>query len=164
MELALTEIRHLIVPLGVCTCPTMTPEGSPIKNLAQRHADVAEQRRIEAEAWAYCCQLSEKERVAGEAAVIKAEEERVAGLHLSYVLRKQAVNGGRWNEICRLRAMEVFQGRVGLVYNFETWMRILDRRLSSHGIFIGSYTRKFMFHPELGEIPQLAYEDVIDLT
>ena len=164
MELALTEIRHLIVPLGVCTCPTMTPEGSPIKNLAQRHAEVAEQRRIEAEAWTYCCHLSEKERVAAEAAMIKAEEERIAGLHLSYVLRKQAVNGGRWNEICRLRAMEVWQGRVGLVYNFETWMRILDRRLSSHGIFIGSYTRKFMFHPELGEIPQLAYEDVIDLT
>ena len=93
----------------------MTPEGSPIKNLAQRHAEVAEQRRIEAEAWTYCCHLSEKERVASEAAMIKAEEERVAGLHLSYVLRKQAVNGGRWNEICRLRAMEVFQGRVGLV-------------------------------------------------
>ena len=143
----------------------MTPEGSPVKSLAQRHAEAAEQRRIESEAWTYCCHLSEKEKVAAEVAMNKAEDERIAGLHLSYVLRKQAVNGGRWNEICRLRAMEVWQGKVGLVHNFETWMRILDRRLSSHGIFIGSYTRKFMVHPELGEIPQLAYEDVhIDLT
>ena len=141
----------------------MTPdEGSPVKSLAQRHAEAAEQRRIDSEAWVYCCRLSEKEKLSAEVAWKKSEDDRIAGLHFSYVLRKQEVNGGRWNEISRLRAMEVYQGKAGLVHNFETWMRILDRRLSSHGIFIGSYTRKYLVHPELGEMPQLAYE--VDLT
>ena len=135
------------------------------KSLSQRHDEVAEQRRIENEAWVYCCRLSEKEKEINEIAKIKSEEACVAWLHYSFVLRRQEVNGGRWNEICRLRAMEVCQGKIGLVLKFETWMRILDRRLSSHGIFIGSYTRKYMVHPELGEIPQLEYDDVqIDLT
>ena len=162
--------RHILAPQGYIkdfyNCTMITPdEGSPEKSLAQRHAEAEEQRRIESEAWIYCCHLSEKERVSAVAARNKSEEERIAGLHFAYVLRKQEVNGGRWNEICRLRAMEVWQGKTGLVHNFDTWMRILDRRLSSHGVFIGSYTRKFMVHPELGEIPQLAYDDVhIDLT
>ena len=102
----------------------LTPdEGSPVKSLAQRHAEAAEQRRIESEAWVYCCRLSEKEKLSAEVAWKKSEDDRIAGLHL---------------------------------------MRILDRRFSSHGIFIGSYTRKYLVHPELGEMPQLVPE--VDLT
>ena len=141
----------------------LTPdEGSPVKSLAQRRAEHLEQQRMDNECWLYCCRLSEKEKLYAEEAWQKSEDERVAGLHFSFVLRKQEVNGGRWNELSRLRAIEIFEGKIGLVRNFQTWMRTLDRRLSSCGIFIGSYTRKYLVHPELGEMPQLVPE--VDMT
>ena len=97
--------------------------------------------------------------------------ERVAALHFEYILRKQQIAAGRWAEICRLRALEVCDGKSGLVFRFEEWMRMLDRRLASNGIFIGSYTKKIMMDPTLGEIPQLPVDyqlpsddSVIDLT
>ena len=146
----------------------LTPdEGSPVKSLAniclaQLHAEHLEQQRMDNECWLYCCRLSEKEKLYAENAWQKLEDERVAGLHFSFVLRKQAVNGGRWNELSRLRAREIFENKIGLVRNFQSWMRALDRRLMSCGIFIGSYTRKHLVHPVYGEMPQLAPE--VDMT
>ena len=62
----------------------LTPdEGSPVKSLAQRHAEAAEQRRMDSESWLYCCRLSEKEKLSAEVAWKKSEDERIAGLHLS---------------------------------------------------------------------------------
>ena len=52
--------------------------------------------------------------------------------------------------------------RTGLVHQFHVWMRKLDQALAHDGIFVGSYTRKYLVHPEMGEIPQIECE-VVDL-
>ena len=109
--------------------------------------------------------------MSAELARQRYEEERVAALHFEYVLRKQQVAAGRWAELCRLRAMEVCDNKSGLVFKFEEHMRMLDRRLAANGIWIGSYTRRILKDPVLGDIPQLpvdyqlpAEDTVIDLT
>ena len=52
--------------------------------------------------------------------------------------------------------------KTGLVSQFHVWMRKLDQALAHDGIFVGSYTRRYLVHPEMGEIPQIECE-VIDL-
>ena len=117
----------------------------------QRLEESAARRKLEA--W-----LKESERLEAEASKWRLEEERIAAAHFSYVLQKQQVGGGRWFEIRRLRAIELRTNVIGLVLAEERWMRVLDTRLETQGIFIGSYTKKYLVDPELGVIPQLPSE------
>ena len=128
---------------------------SPIaQDVIDRRAEADEERRLDSQMWSYCCRLNQREL-----------DFTVANLHYAYVLRRQYTNGSRWFEICRLRAIEIHQQKTGLVHKFEVWMRQLDQNLANDGLFVGSYTKKYLVHPELGEIPQLKYNDVdIDLT
>lgn len=129
--------------------------GSPTaQDVIDRRAEADEDRRMDSQMWWYCCRLSQREYAF-----------TTANLHYAHVLRRQYTNGTRWFEICRLRAIEIHQQKTGLVHKFEVWMRQLDQNLVNDGLFVGSYTKKYMVHPELGEIPQLEYDDVdIDLT
>ena len=117
----------------------------------QRLEEIAARRKFEA--W-----LKESEWLEAEASKRRLEEERVAAAHFAYVLQKQQVGGGQWHEIRRLRAIELSTNVTGLVLAEERWMRVLDTRLESQGIFIGSYTKKFLVDPELGAIRQLPSE------
>ena len=117
----------------------------------QRLEEIAARRKFEA--W-----LKESEWLEAEASKRRLEEERVAAAHFAYVLQKQQVGGGQWHEIRRLRAIELSTNVTGLVLAEERWMRVLDTQLESQGMFIGSYTKKFLVDPELGAIPQLPSE------
>ena len=139
---------------------------------ARRLAEAEERRKLEGDIWCYCCYLSERERRSAELAREKYEYEMAAKLHFEYVLRKQQIAAGRWPELCRLRSMEIFGGKIGLVLKFESYMRKLDRVLANDGIFI-NHTRKILEDPKLGTIPQLAVDyvyvippenTVVDLT
>ena len=127
---------------------------------ARRLAEQEERRKIEGEIWWFCCHISEREKRCAELAREKFEYEMAAKLHYNYVLRQQAIAVGRWPELCRLRSMEIFGGKIGLVLKFESYMRKLDRVLANDGIFI-NHTRKILEDPNLGTIPQLAADYVI---
>ena len=117
-------------------------------------AEADEERRLDSQIWSFCCRLSMREL-----------DFAVANLHYAHVLRRQYTNGSRWFEICCLRSIEIHQHKTGLVRKFEVWMRKLDQNLAHNGVFVGSYTKKYLVHPELGEIPQMEYNNVdIDLT
>ena len=124
-------------------------------------AEAEEQRKLEGDIWCYCCYISERERKSAELAWERFEEERVAKLHFAYVLQKQQIAAGRWPELCRLRSLEIYGGKIGLVIKFESYMRKLDRVLATGGIWIGSYTRRILEDPILGTIPQLPVDYVI---
>ena len=83
----------------------------------------------------------------------KADDERVAAIHYNHVCNPQLVGGGRWHCIRKLREIEIKTNATGLVLAEEKWMRVLDARLEAQGIFIGSYTKKYLVDPELGVIP-----------
>ena len=124
------------------------------QDVIDRRVEAEEERRLDFQIWSLCCRLSMKEL-----------DFAVANLHYAHVLRRQYTNGSRWFEICRLRSLEIHQHKTGLVLKFEVWMRKLDQNLAHHGVFVGSPTKKYLIHPELGEIPQMEYDDVdIDLT
>ena len=122
-------------------------EESPVKD----SESIIDEQRSEIQRWSYCCQLISKE-----------EEYAVSNLHFAHVLRRQFVNGNRWPLLCHLRSIELQHKKTGLVCQFHVWMRKLDQALAHDGIFVGSYTRKYLVHPELGEIPQIECE-VVDL-
>ena len=122
-------------------------EESPVKD----SESIIDEQRSEIQRWSYCCQLISKE-----------EEYAVSNLHFAHVLRRQFTNGNRWPLLCHLRSIELHRKKTGLVYQFHVWMRKLDQALAHDGIFVGSYTRKYLVHPELGEIPQIECE-VVDL-
>ena len=127
---------------------------STAQHVIERRLEADEERRLDSHIWSYCCSLNTREL-----------EFAVGNLHFAHVLRKQYRNGIRWFEICRLRSIEIHQRKTGLVRKFEVWMRKLDQNLAHQGVFVGSYTRKYLVHPDLGEIPQMEYDDVdIDLT
>ena len=148
------------------------PEDVPLSDRrAHRLAEAAEQRQLEGDIWWYCCFLSNRERMRAELARQRWEEERLAKLHYEHVLERQQIAAHRWPEICRLRSLEIYGGKIGLVIKFESYMRKLDRVLAAEGIWIGSYTQKILEDPQLGTIPQLPanYEipsenSVVDLT
>ena len=148
------------------------PEDVPIGDRrARRLAEAEERRKLEGDIWWYCCYISDRERKSAELARERYEEERVAKLHYDYVLQKQQIAAHRWPELCRLRSLEIYGGKIGLVVKFESYMRKLDRVLATEGIWIGSYTRRILEDPVLGTIPQLPvdYEippenSVVDLT
>ena len=134
---------------------------------ARRLAEQEERRKLEGEIWWFCCHISEREKKSAELArekfVLareKFEYEMAAKLHFEYVLCTQEIAVGRWPELCRLRSMEIFGGKIGLVLKFESYMRKLDRVLANDGIFI-NHTRKILEDPNLGTIPQLAVDYVI---
>ena len=114
-------------------------------------AEADEERRLDSQIWSFCCRLSMREL-----------DFAVANLHYAHVLRRQYTNGSRWFEICRLRSLEIHQHKIGLVLKFEVWMRKLDQNLALHGVFVGSPTKKYLIHPELGEIPQMEHDDVVN--
>ena len=91
------------------------------------------------------------------------EEERVAAAHFDFICRKQQVGSGRWNEIRKLRAIEIRNNVSGLVLDLERWMRHLDTRLEDQGIFIVSYMKKMMVDPELGVSYSLTNNDKFSL-
>ena len=122
-------------------------EESPVKD----SESTIDEQRSEIQRWSYCCQLISKE-----------EEYAVSNLHFAHVLRRQFTNGNRWPLLCHLRSIELQHKKTGLVCQFHVWMRKLDQALAHDGIFVGSYTRKYLVHPELGEIPQIECE-VVDL-
>ena len=127
---------------------------STAQHVIERRLDADEERKLDSHIWSYCCGLNTREL-----------EFAVGNLHFAHVLRKQYRNGIRWFEICRLRSIEIHQRKTGLVRKFEVWMRKLDQNLAHQGVFVGSYTRKYLVHPDLGEIPQMERDDVdIDLT
>ena len=128
------------VPDGFC-------EESPVKD----SESTIDEQRSGIQRWSYCCQLISKE-----------EEYAVSNLHFAHVLRRQFTNGNRWPLLCHLRSIELHRKKTGLVSQFHVWMRKLDQALAHDGIFVGSYTRKYLVHPELGEIPQIECE-VVDL-
>ena len=126
----------------------------PAQHVMERRLEAEEERRLDSQIWSYCCRLNTREL-----------EFAIGNLHYAHVLRQQYTNGTRWFEICRLRSIEIHQKKTGLVRKFEVWMRQLDQNLAHQGVFVGSYTRKYMVHPYLGEIPQMEADDVdIDLT
>ena len=121
------------------------------QDVIDRRVEVEEERRLDSQIGSLCCCLSMKEH-----------DFAVANLHYAHVLRRQYTNGIRWFEICRLRALEIHQNKIGLVLKFEVWMRKLDQNLALHGVFVGSPTKKYLIHPELGEIPQMEHDDVVN--
>ena len=121
----------------------------------QRLAEGEARRKFEAEAWEHWCYLRKRERLLAEASKREMEEERSAAAHFAFISQQQLVGSGRWNKIRRLRAIEIHTKVSGLVLDLERWMRVLDTRLEDQCIFIGSYTKKMMIDPELGENPQL---------
>ena len=131
------------------------PSGSSTaQHVMERRAEAEEERRLDSQIWSYCCRLNTREL-----------EFSIGNMHYAHVLRRQYTNGSRWFEICRLRSIEIHQQKSGLVHKFEVWMRKLDQHLAHQGVFVGSYTRKYLVHPDLGEIPQLENDIVeIDLT
>ena len=137
------------------------PEDAPITpRRARRLAEAAARTKLEGEIWWFCCHLSEREKRSAELARDKYEYEMAAKLHFEYVLRMQQTAAGRWPELCRLRSLEMYGGKVGLVLKFDSYMRKLDRVLANDGIFI-NHTRKILEDPTLGTIPQLAVDYVI---
>ena len=137
------------------------PEDAPITpRRARRLAEAAARSKLEGEIWWFCCHLSEREKRTAELARDKYEYEMAAKLHFDYVLRMQETAAGRWPELCRLRSLEMYGGKVGLVLKFNSYMRKLDRVLANDGIFI-NHTRKILEDPTLGTIPQLAVDYVI---
>ena len=127
---------------------------------ARRLAEQEERRKLEGEIWWFCCHISEREKRSAELAREKFEYEMAAKLHFEHVLRMQEIAVGRWPELCRLRSMEIFGGKIGLVLKFETYMRKLDRILAIEGIFI-NHTPRILEDPLLGTIPQLPVNFVI---
>ena len=123
-------------------------DGLADQSLLERSDQTDEEQRSEAQRWSYCCRLNTKEA-----------EYAVSNLHFAHVLRMQFTNGNRWPLLCHLRSIEVHRKKAGLVHQFEVWMRKLDQ---TKGVFVGSYTRKYLVHPELGEIPQIECE-VVDI-
>ena len=129
-------------------------KGTTAQDIIDRRVEVEEEGRLNSQIVSICYRLSMKEH-----------DFAVANLHYAHVLRRQYTNGSRWFEICRLRSLEIHQHKIGLVLKFEVWMRKLDQNLALHGVFVGSPTKKYLIHPELGEFPQMEYDDVdIDLT
>ena len=129
-------------------------DGLADQSLMERPDLIDEEQRSEAQRWSYCCRLNTKEA-----------EYAVSNLHFAHVLRRQFTNGNRWPIICYLRSLEINHQKIGLVHKFHVWMRKLDQNLAQQGIFVGSNTRKYLVHPELGEIPQIECDVVdIDLT
>ena len=116
------------------------------EEIAARRSEADDERIVNEHIWKNCCELHED-----EANFI------LANLHYAFVKQKQFVNQGRWPEIMRLRAMEVEQKRDDLVDRFECWMRKLDRTLTDQGLFVGSYTKKYMICPTSGPIPSYKY-------
>ena len=124
----------------------------------QRLAEAEARLKFQAEAWEHWCYLRKRERLLVEVSKREMEEEGTAAAHFDFISQKQLVGSGRWHEICRLRAVEFHTKLSGLVLDLERWMRVLDTRLEEQGIFIGSYTKKMMIDLELGEIPQLPFD------
>ena len=116
------------------------------EEIAARRSEADDERIVNEHIWKNCCEIHED-----EANFI------LANLHYAFVKQKQFVNQGRWPEIMRLRAMEVEQKRDDLVDRFECWMRKLDRTLTDQGLFVGSYTKKYMICPTSGPIPSYKY-------
>ena len=116
------------------------------QSVSDRRIEADEDRRLDGEIWHYCCHLSQREL-----------DFAVANLHYAHVLRRQYTHGRRWFEISRLFAIETHQQKVGLVHRFECWMRKLDQNLAEEGVFVGSYVKKYMVHPDLGPIPLYKY-------
>ena len=154
--------------INMSTPPEDTPFGDlrfrenvPLsERRARRLAEAEERRKLEGDIWWYCCHLNERERRSAELARAKYEYEVTAKLHFEFVLHTQQIAAGRWPELCRLRSMEVFGGKIGLVLKFETYMRKLDRILAIEGIFI-NHTPRILEDPLLGTIPQLPVDFVI---
>ena len=120
-----------------------SPQGQSVDD---RRIEADEDRRLDGEIWHHCCHLSMKEL-----------DFAVANLHYAHVLRRQYTHGRRWFEIARLFAIETHQQKAGLVHRFECWMRKLDQNLANEGVFVGSNTKKYMVHPDLGPIPLYKY-------
>ena len=154
--------------INMSTPPEDTPLGDrrfrenvPLsERRARRLAEAEERRKLEGDIWWFCCHLSERERRSAELAIEKYEYEVRAKLHFEFVLHTQQIAVGRWPELCRLRSMEIFGGKIGLVLKFETYMRKLDRILAIEGIFI-NHTPRILEDPLLGTIPQLPVNFVI---
>lgn len=146
-------------------------EDAPITpRRARLLAEAAARTKLEGEIWWFCCHLSEREKRSAELAREKFEHGMTAQLHFDYVLRMQETAAGRWPELCRLRSLELYGGKVGLVLKFNSYMRKLDRVLANDGIFI-NHTRKILEDKTLGTITQLPVDyvippenDVVDLT
>ena len=117
----------------------------------QRLEEIEAQRR-------YNVWLNEQRWLEAEILKRKADDEPVAALHYDHICNQQLVGGGRWHCIRKLREIEIKTNATGLVLAELKWMRVLDARLEAQGIFIGSYTKKYMVDPELGVIPQLPPE------
>ena len=126
-------------------------DGLADQNLVGQFGQTDEEQRSEVQRWSYCCRLISKEA-----------EHAVSNLHFAHVLRSQFTNGNRWPLLCHLRSIELHHKKTGLVSQFHVWMRKLDQALAHDGIFVGSYTRRYLVHPEMGEIPQIECE-VVDL-
>ena len=126
-------------------------DGLGEQRLTEESDQITDEQRSEVQRWSYCCRLNSKEA-----------EYAVSNLHFAHVLRRQFTNGNRWPLLCHLRSIELHRKKTGLVHQFHVWMRKLDQALAHDGIFVGSYTRKYLVHPEMGEIPQIECE-VVDL-
>ena len=126
-------------------------DGLSEQRLMEESDPMTDEQRSEVQRWSYCCRLISKEA-----------EHAVSNLHFAHVLRSQFTNGNRWPLLCHLRSIELHHKKTGLVCQFHVWMRKLDQALAHDGIFVGSYTRRYLVHPEMGEIPQIECE-VVDL-
>ena len=126
--------------------------GNELPNRRQQRLDEIESRRR------YDVWLRDRTRMAEELSQWQMEEERVAAIHFAFMCHQQTVRRARWRTIRNLRLAEVRGNITGLVLGEEQWMRVLDSRLMEQGIFVGSYTKKYLVDPVLGVMPQLPPE------
>ena len=121
---------------------------------AHRQAELQRRRKLEADSWKYSQILIQKELALHREFQARAE----ADAFFNYLKHCQMIARARWDEKCRLRAIEICENRVNLVTNFEALMREQEKKLMDQGLFIGSYTKKYLVCPVNGELPQLPPE------
>ena len=126
--------------------------GNELPNRRQQRLDEIESRRR------YDVWLRDRTRMAEELSQWQINEGRVAAIHFAFMCHQQTVRRARWRTIRNLRLAEVRGNITGLVLGEEQWMRVLDSRLMEQGIFVGSYTKKYLVDPVLGVMPQLPSE------
>ena len=126
--------------------------GNELRNRRQQRLDEIEGRR-RYEVW-----RRDRTRMDDELSQWQKNEERVAAIHFAFICHQQTVRRARWRTIRNLRVAEVRGNITGLVVGEERWMRVLDARLVEQGIFVGSYTKRYLVDPVLGVMPQLPPE------